>query len=214
MHIWNILQDQMKIRIISSQPLIFLDTAAHLIVLLLNDKKKIIIKISHSRVINSYRYQQHLFLLIALGIILKYWTCFYLSWYQCVYLSSPQCVWAPSLGWHQLGWWSPQPEEEPGRRWRTMTLQTHKTQLQCIIICSRFVHVLLYDFNISKQLSAKSTLKFQFKYTIEMCVYTKMQPQGFLLWSYHCQLVHTSSGNSSLTSDIISDVFPTLAVQA
>lgn len=49
-----------------------------------------------------------------------------ISWYQSdrlcvcgrgrVNLSSPQCVWAPSLGWHQPGWWSPQLGEEPGRQ--------------------------------------------------------------------------------------------------
>lgn len=36
-------------------------------------------------------------------------------WCVNIYLSSPQCVWAPSLGWHQLVWWSLQLGEEPGR---------------------------------------------------------------------------------------------------
>lgn len=74
-----------------------------------------------------------------------------------VYQSSPQCVWAPSLGWHQLGWWSPQLGEEPGRQ--VTMIQTCDNKEKLSITSHSLVCLPFYPHNSNRQQSAKFTLK-------------------------------------------------------
>lgn len=64
----------------------------------------------------------------ALNVIKLCWyqiNRFLLSWWK-DYLSNPQYVWAPSPGWHQLGWWSLQLAEEPRRQGTLIQMSGNK----------------------------------------------------------------------------------------
>lgn len=110
--------------------------------------------------------------------------------------------------WGDISWYgdllSSKRNLEDRRRWsRFLTIK--KPWLTLHLCCSPFN---THDFN--QQPSKIHTMTSTWSWCNSN---SKQQPRQFGPYlSSDWQLTHTSSGNSSLTSDIISDVFPTLAV--
>lgn len=109
------------------------------------------------------------------------------------YLNSPQCVLELSLVWHLQVWWFPQLDRAP-------MMDTSDT-------LSYVLHKHVYNWPQTFDNPVKSVVLNLTKADIIF----EVERQFTNIW--HNKFLHTTSGNSSLTRDMMREVFPTLAVE-